>query len=456
MKAIMVRLTLVLVSLLGWRSIFPGVGDAAIDPDTAVGIWLFDDGEGTSAIDSSGNGHDGAFTGEPQWVPGKFGMALDFNGSGDIVEIPGFGEMLPSEEVTIMAWIKLEGVKNQDLVCLIPLNSVTPAGSMLIDRCAIHFPWNRPLYNTIYFQYGWDQVAVNRPLDTIGRWEHWAFTLNIAGTFMKIYRNGSEIASRNGASRYTPRNANLQIGGRLDSSFDGLIDEFAVFNVALNENDIRMLMGGINRAFAKSVNVGKTVASPDTASVRIEVSARLPGENLHGFSFDMAFEPTILQAINIAEGTLLNHDGATTVWNTPVVDNEKGLITGITCRRTGEEAVTEGAGPLVVATFKPIRAGGSAVSIQNLRLFAPDDTVIAVEAQAGWVDVFPHGSISGVVRDAENQTPIADAKIEVRIDGFSFGLTASSDGTGKYIVDGDPSEISRLLLPDIPILKLRS
>ena len=177
---------------------------------------------------------------------------------------------------------------------------------------------------------------------------------------MKLYRNGSEIASRNGASRYTPRNANLQIGGRLDSSFDDLIDEFAVFNVALSENDIRMLMGGINRAFAKSVNVGKTVASPDTASVRIEVSARLPGENLHRFSFDMAFEPTILQAINIAEGTLLNHDGATTVWNTPVVDNEKGLITGITCRRTGEEAVTEGAGPLVVATFKPIRAGGSA------------------------------------------------------------------------------------------------
>ena len=438
MKVIMAKFTLTLVSLLGCRLTFPGVSAGAIDPGTAVGIWLFDDSEGEIAVDSSGNGHDGTFTGEPQWTPGKIGMALDFNGFGDVVEIAGFGEVLPSEEVTIMTWIKLEGGKNQDLVCLVPLNRIVPAWSMLVDRCAIHFPWDRPLYNTIHFQYGWDQVAVDRPLDTIGRWEHWAFTYSIPGNFMKLYRNGSEIASRNGASRYTPRNANLQIGGRLDSSFDGLIDEFAVFNVALSENDIRMLMGGINRAFAKSVNVGKTVASPDTASVRIEVSARLPGENLHRFSFDMAFEPTILQAINIAEGTLLKHDGATTVWHTPVVDNEKGLITGITCRRTGEEAVTEGAGPLVVATFKPIRAGGSAVSIQNLRLFTPDDTVIAVEAQAGWVDVFPHGSISGVVRDAENQTPIADAKIEVRRDGISFGLTASSDATGEYIVDGVP------------------
>ena len=43
-----------------------------------------------------------------------------------------------------------------------------------------------------------------------------------------------------------------------------------------------------------------------------------------------------------------------------------------------------------------------------------------------------------MVRDAENQTPIADAKIEVRRDGISFGLTASSDATGKYIVDGVP------------------
>lgn len=438
MKAIMAKLSLIFVCLLGITLILPGVSTGAIDPGTAVGVWLFDDGSGEIAVDSSGNGHDGSFTGEPSWVPGKFGMALDFNGFGHIVEIPGFGEALPSEEVTIMAWIKLEGVKNQDLVCLMPLNSITPAGSRLIDRCAIHFPWNRPIYNAIHWQYGWDQVSVDRPLDSVGKWEHWAFTYSIPRNFMKIYRNGSEIASTSEAIRYTPRNANLQIGGRLDSSFDGLIDEFAVFNVALSENDIRTLMGGINRAFAESVSVGKTVASPHAASIPITVFARLPGENLHRFSFDIAFEPSILQAIDIAEGTFLNQDGAATIWNDPVINNDDGLITGIACRRTGEEGVMKSTGPLVVVTFKPVTAGGSAVSLQNLRLSATDDTGITVEAQAGWVDVFPHGSISGEVRDAENQTPIANAKIEVRRDGYSFGLETSSDETGKYIVDGVP------------------
>ena len=438
MKANMAKLTLFIVYLLGITLILPGESTGAIDSGTAVGVWLFDDGSGKVAEDSSGNDHDGSFTGEPKWVPGKVGMALDFNGFGDLVEIPRFGEALPSEEVTIMAWVKLEGTKNQDLVCLIPLNSTTPAGSRLIDRCAIHFPWSEPSYDTIHFQYGGEQVTVDRPLDSMDKWEHWAFTYSIPGKFMKIYKNGSEIASTSEASRYTPRYANLHIGGRLDSSFDGLIDEFAVFNVVFSENDIKSLMGGIERAFAKNVHVGKTVASPNDTSVPVAVSAGLSGENLHGFSFDMVFEPSILQAIDIAEGTFLKHDGTATVWNAPVINNEVGLITGIACRRTGVDGAVDSTGPLVVVTFKPVTTGGSTVSLQNLRLSAPDDTEIAVEAQTGWVDVFPHGIISGMVRDAENQTPLADAKIEVRRDGYSFGLETSSDETGKYTVNGVP------------------
>lgn len=439
MKAIAVILTLVLVGLFGGRLIYLDIYAASVDLDTAVGIWLFDDGEGKVTADTSGRGHDGSFTGEPQWVTGKFGTALEFNGTGDVVEIPRFGEALPSEEVTIMAWIKLGKVKNQDLVSLVPLNRTSPASGMLMDRCAIHFPWSQaPFYDTIHWQYGWGQATVDRPLGSIGKWEHWAFTYSIPRNFMKIFRNGAEVASTNGASRFSPRTADLHVGGRLEYSFDGLIDELAVFNTALSENEIRMLMGGINRAYAKNVSVGKTVANPDTASVPITVSARMTGENVHGFSFDMAFEPSILQAIDVTEGTFLKHDGAATIWNVPVINNEDGLITGITCRRTGEDAVVDGAGPLVVVTFKPVATGGSTVSLQNLRLSAPDDTEIAVAAQTGWVDVFPHGIISGMVRDAENQKPLADAKIEVRRDGYSFGLETSSDETGKYTVNGVP------------------
>ena len=57
----------------------------AADPDL-VAHWKLDDGSGTTAIDSSGNGNDGTFVGDPQWVAGKLGGALDFDGDGDYVD----------------------------------------------------------------------------------------------------------------------------------------------------------------------------------------------------------------------------------------------------------------------------------------------------------------------------------------------------------------------------------
>ena len=45
--------------------------------DDAVGIWLFDEGKGGVAADTSGNGNDGEITGA-KWAEGKFGDALEF------------------------------------------------------------------------------------------------------------------------------------------------------------------------------------------------------------------------------------------------------------------------------------------------------------------------------------------------------------------------------------------
>ena len=50
-----------------------------IDPETAVGVWLFDEGIGNNTKDSSGKGHDGQINGA-KWENGKFGKGLEFNG----------------------------------------------------------------------------------------------------------------------------------------------------------------------------------------------------------------------------------------------------------------------------------------------------------------------------------------------------------------------------------------
>ena len=47
--------------------------------------WPLDEGSGGLVNDSTGNGHDGTFQGNPQWGEGLYGGALEFNGSSDYV-----------------------------------------------------------------------------------------------------------------------------------------------------------------------------------------------------------------------------------------------------------------------------------------------------------------------------------------------------------------------------------
>jgi len=70
-----------------------------------VGHWTFDEGEGTIAYDSSGNDHHGTLQGDPQWVTGNIGGALEFDGTGDYVEVPDSEGLHLWERFTLAAWI---------------------------------------------------------------------------------------------------------------------------------------------------------------------------------------------------------------------------------------------------------------------------------------------------------------------------------------------------------------
>ena len=61
---------LVCFSLFAVGVLFVSTTSAEIDPDTIVGMWLFDEGKGNVATDDTGNGLDGEFEGKPKWVKG--------------------------------------------------------------------------------------------------------------------------------------------------------------------------------------------------------------------------------------------------------------------------------------------------------------------------------------------------------------------------------------------------
>ncbi|MCX6013468.1 MAG: hypothetical protein NTV30_08710, partial [Chloroflexi bacterium] len=98
------HLITVCISLIVVSLIFVDVSNAKVDPASAIGAWLFDEGSGNKVKDSSKNGNDGKLTGT-KWVDGKFGKALDFNGSSDYVEIPDSDSLDVTNSIAIVAWI---------------------------------------------------------------------------------------------------------------------------------------------------------------------------------------------------------------------------------------------------------------------------------------------------------------------------------------------------------------
>ncbi len=250
----MTRLTVVCISFIVISLMFVGQSYAGIDPSTVVGRWLFDEGSGDVATDSSGNGNDGTLIDGPQWVAGKFGKALAFDGADTYVEVAHAESLTLTTEITVAFWFKttkamVEFGDRQVVVGKHYLEyeiGIYPAG-------AIHT-------YTSNSADGYDE-GINTSISgtlteddwTLDKWYHLAWTLN--GTHEIVYVNGKNIGEFDKPNAGTqPGTHNLEIGRRTEGSlpFEGAVDEVVVLNVALGEGDIQTIMLGLATAVEPS------------------------------------------------------------------------------------------------------------------------------------------------------------------------------------------------------------
>ena len=69
-----------------------------------VAHWSLDDGAGNTVADSSGNGYGGTFEGNPEWVDGLYGQALNFAVLPDRVVVPYSPGLNSQGAFTVIAW----------------------------------------------------------------------------------------------------------------------------------------------------------------------------------------------------------------------------------------------------------------------------------------------------------------------------------------------------------------
>jgi hypothetical protein len=71
-----------------------------------------------------------------------------------------------------------------------------------------------------------------------GRWNHWAFTKNAQTGRMEIYLNGALYNSRIGVASQIAGIISFEIGAGWYGGYDGLIDDFRIYDYALSQAEI--------------------------------------------------------------------------------------------------------------------------------------------------------------------------------------------------------------------------
>lgn len=230
MMTIVLKLNLACISLIITALMLAGIGHAEIEPETVVGLWLFDEDEGNIAGDSSGNGHDGQIN-NANWVDGKFGSALEFTGI-ETVTVP-HAESLSLQDHTICFWAKVPEITGNWQAMV-----VKEAGGPLrnyglyvdLNNGAVHYGFSSANQ--------WKSGTANTPI-TDGEWHFIAQAYNIDEQDFRLYIDGVVDFQRIDASEPDTNSSNLQIGS---TSFFGTLDEVAIFNVGLEEGDIFDIM----------------------------------------------------------------------------------------------------------------------------------------------------------------------------------------------------------------------
>ena len=200
----------------------------ALDKGSVVGMWLFDDGKGDIATDSSGNENDGDLMGGPKWVDGQFSDALEFDGAGSYVNILN-SESLNSDSFTLSLWAQPNQLRIQGLV------DKTPAPQW---RLFMNSPAGNVEFDGIPGEIG----NITTPATSVGEWSHIVATYDSGTETAKIYFNGAFIQEAANVDMNVTSPANINIASPEATRFNGIIDEVAVFNVALEEDDIADIM----------------------------------------------------------------------------------------------------------------------------------------------------------------------------------------------------------------------
>lgn len=212
-------------------------------PGGLVGFWKLDEGSGGTAADSSGNDLNGTIVGNPAWVDGSAGYALQLDGDGDYVDLGNDLSLNITNQITVAAWIKVDTFD-----CEWQAIITKGDGSWRLQRNgtqgSIEFACTGAFVPNALVGSLFGTVNVND-----GRWHHVAGTYD--GSRICLYVDGKLDVLSEAVGPIEVNDYNVLIGANAEKpkrNFKGSIDDVRIYSYALSAEEVKDISAGQNPA----------------------------------------------------------------------------------------------------------------------------------------------------------------------------------------------------------------
>ena len=218
-------------------------GDGTVCSEPGLVTYLpFEDGEGATASDVSGEGHHGTlqnatWSAEAHWG----GSSVSFDGSGDTVSVPTEG--MSNKAGTLSVWVRPEGWNGASGVAHGIFQTQSGVNS---SNWLTLFKWSS---GSFYFRMGSAAGCCNNDLTfnpsphfPNGQWTHVAATWDQASDAMRVYLNGAQVASRSNVQwTAAPLHPEGRFGVGHDRYWLGQLDDALILDHALTGAEVAAL-----------------------------------------------------------------------------------------------------------------------------------------------------------------------------------------------------------------------
>jgi len=222
---------------------FKTLHDIPITDPNLLGWWKLENEGSGAVVDSSGHDNHGTLHGDPQWIDGYDGGALEFDGVDDYVNIDGYKGISAidgvQQEFSIANWFRITARSGDNEMVTWGTNTGTQRLSWRVHE------------GRLRTEHGDGNLRGNTYVND-GQWHHGALVVtegaNLRVPATRLYVDGVEDTVFSGSDNAYNLTADVDVrigmgGPTGDRFFPGSIDDVRIYERVLTEDEIAWLAG---------------------------------------------------------------------------------------------------------------------------------------------------------------------------------------------------------------------